>query len=174
MVQPAPAMYYSAQGDGSFWEQTLQHAPPPPPGLLPLRVLPTPGPAHSFHSLPAMTGRYPVAETNPKVEARPLEVPLAAEAVCPQPRPEPVPAYAQHPFGPKPVRKPKGPFRAGDPQQALQQQQYEAYLEWKRTSNTDYAQQCKARQARRAERQSKGNAGSGGDEPAHSLTGSKL
>lgn len=49
-------------------------------------------------------------------------------------------------FGPKPVRKPRG---APGPQQ----QQYEQYLEWKRTSDRQYAEQCRERQARRATRE---------------------
>ncbi|KAK7747634.1 hypothetical protein SLS62_009045 [Diatrype stigma] len=61
----------------------------------------------------------------------------------------PVSAY---PIGPKPVRKPKGPFREGDLRQSMHQQQYEAYLKWKRSTNVDYAKACKTRQARRAER----------------------
>ena len=53
------------------------------------------------------------------------------------------------PMGPKPVRKPKGPLKAGD----MQQVQYEAYLEWKRSTDPSYAEECRARQAKRAARQ---------------------
>ncbi|KAI5927398.1 hypothetical protein F4810DRAFT_365032 [Camillea tinctor] len=66
------------------------------------------------------------------------------------------PMIARNMFGPKPVRKPKGPFRPGDPQQAMHQQQYEEYLEWLRHNDPEYAQKCKARQARRAQRQRSG------------------
>lgn len=57
-----------------------------------------------------------------------------------------------YPLGPKPVRKPRGPPRP-DIRQTMHQQEYEAYLEWKRSTNIDYAKGCKNRQARRAERQ---------------------
>ncbi|KAI1499847.1 hypothetical protein F5X99DRAFT_265008 [Biscogniauxia marginata] len=67
------------------------------------------------------------------------------------------PMLARSMFGPKPVRKPKGPFRPGDPHQALHQQQYEEYLEWRRYNDPEYAQKCKTRQARRAERQRPGH-----------------
>ncbi|KAI0005238.1 hypothetical protein F4779DRAFT_621105 [Xylariaceae sp. FL0662B] len=78
----------------------------------------------------------------------------------------PTPAYMNNPFGPKPVRKPKGPFRAGDMQQAQRQQEYEAYLEYKRATDPDYANQCRQRQARRAERHRSRNSTS--DEAAES------
>ncbi len=61
----------------------------------------------------------------------------------------PFPIY---PIGPKPVRKPKGPAREGDFRQTMHQQEYEEYLEWKRSTDTDYARSCRTRQARRAER----------------------
>ena len=57
--------------------------------------------------------------------------------------------FAFAPIGPKPVAKPKGPPRAGNTQQL----QYEAYLEWKRSTDPKYAQECRARQAKRAARQ---------------------
>jgi hypothetical protein len=69
------------------------------------------------------------------------------------PGPASTPIYMNSVFGPKPVRKPRGPFRPGDPVQAKQQQEYEAYLEWRRANDVTYAQQCKARQQKRAERQ---------------------
>jgi len=55
-------------------------------------------------------------------------------------------------FGPKPVAKPKGPFRPGDTTQAMRQQQYEEYLEHLRATDPSYAIKCKQRQARRADR----------------------
>ncbi|KAI1081059.1 hypothetical protein F5B20DRAFT_70496 [Whalleya microplaca] len=75
--------------------------------------------------------------TNPQMESRPAG---------------PAPASFSHPYGPKPVRKPKAPFRTGDINQVQRQQEYEAYLEYKRATDPNYAQQCKQRQARRAER----------------------
>ncbi|KAI0015153.1 hypothetical protein F4780DRAFT_115430 [Xylariomycetidae sp. FL0641] len=69
----------------------------------------------------------------------------------------PNPAWVKTTFGPKPVRKPKGPFRPGDPSQAMHQQAYEEYLENMRASNPGYAIQCKQRQLRRADRQRASN-----------------
>ncbi|KAI4860835.1 hypothetical protein F4820DRAFT_465344 [Hypoxylon rubiginosum] len=65
----------------------------------------------------------------------------------------PLHAQAQMIFGPKPMSKPRGDFRPGDPRAAAAQVAYENYLEQKRASNLNYAMQCRERQARRAERQ---------------------
>ncbi|KAI1778416.1 hypothetical protein F4818DRAFT_456262 [Hypoxylon cercidicola] len=65
----------------------------------------------------------------------------------------PLHAQAQMVFGPKPVSKPRGDFRPGDPRAAAAQIAYENYLEQKRASDMSYAMQCRERQARRAERQ---------------------
>ncbi|RYO76621.1 hypothetical protein DL766_003727 [Monosporascus sp. MC13-8B] len=65
----------------------------------------------------------------------------------------PAPTY---PLGPRPVRKPRGPVRQGDVRQAMQQQEYEMYLEHKRATDPEYAKACKARQQRRAEKQRAG------------------
>ncbi|KAI1810860.1 hypothetical protein GGS20DRAFT_149875 [Poronia punctata] len=62
------------------------------------------------------------------------------------------PSWVKSVFGPKPVAKPKGPFRPGDTVQALRQQQYEEYLEHLRATDPTYAMKCKQRQARRADR----------------------
>ncbi|RYP15471.1 hypothetical protein DL765_005678 [Monosporascus sp. GIB2] len=67
----------------------------------------------------------------------------------------PAPTY---PLGPRPVRKPRGPVRQGDVRQAMQQQEYEMYLEHKRATDPEYAKACKARQQRRAEKQRAGQA----------------
>ncbi|KAI1488889.1 hypothetical protein F5X96DRAFT_47499 [Biscogniauxia mediterranea] len=86
------------------------------------------------------------------------------------------PMIARSMFGPKPVRKPKGPFRPGDPVQAMHQQQYEEYLEWLRHNDPEYAQKCKARQARRAQRQRSGQDRSDSSDTAKamgSMTGIK-
>ncbi|KAK8005403.1 hypothetical protein PG990_011440 [Apiospora arundinis] len=58
-----------------------------------------------------------------------------------------------HGFGPTPVSKPKGAPRPGDPRWCKQQLMYEAYLEWQRSTDTNYHKKCKDRQAKRAERQ---------------------
>ncbi|KAK8071110.1 hypothetical protein PG997_011313 [Apiospora hydei] len=58
-----------------------------------------------------------------------------------------------HGFGPTPVSKPKGPPRPDDPRWCKQQMMYEAYLEWQRSTDTNYHKKCKDRQAKRAERQ---------------------
>ncbi|RYP08483.1 hypothetical protein DL764_001871 [Monosporascus ibericus] len=71
--------------------------------------------------------------------------------------PSTIPA-STYPFGPRPVRKPRGPVRQGDARQAMQQQEYEMYLEHKRATDPDYAKACKARQQRRAEKQRAGQA----------------
>ncbi|KAI0601525.1 hypothetical protein F4775DRAFT_400586 [Biscogniauxia sp. FL1348] len=83
------------------------------------------------------------------------------------------PMMARSMFGPKPVRKPKGPFRPGDPVQAMQQQQYEEYLEWRRHNDPEYAQKCKVRQARRAQRQRSGQDRSDSSDTAK-MTGSMM
>ncbi|KAI0157018.1 hypothetical protein GGR57DRAFT_77953 [Xylariaceae sp. FL1272] len=67
-------------------------------------------------------------------------------------------AWVKNTFGPKPVQKPKGPFRPGDMAQANKQQAYEEYLEYQRQSNPEYALKCRQRQARRAERQIRSSA----------------
>lgn len=59
-------------------------------------------------------------------------------------------------FGPKPVSKPDRPFRPGDGIQATRQQEYEEYLEYRRSIDPNYALLCKQRQARRADRQRSG------------------
>ncbi|KAI0472710.1 hypothetical protein GGR56DRAFT_578308 [Xylariaceae sp. FL0804] len=61
--------------------------------------------------------------------------------------------WVKNAFGPKPVRKPQGPYNPGDPGRANQQQLYEEYLEHCRATDPNYAIKCKQRQARRAERQ---------------------
>ncbi|RYP72530.1 hypothetical protein DL771_004170 [Monosporascus sp. 5C6A] len=66
--------------------------------------------------------------------------------------PSTIPACT-YPLGPRPVRKPRGPVRQGDVRQAMQQQEYEMYLEHKRATDPEYAKACKARQQRRAEKQ---------------------
>ncbi|KAK6951295.1 hypothetical protein Daesc_007826 [Daldinia eschscholtzii] len=65
----------------------------------------------------------------------------------------PLHAQAQIVYGPRPVRKPKGPQRPGDPTFTQQQQSYEEYLENKRATDRAYALQCRDRQARRFHRQ---------------------
>ncbi|KAI8956958.1 hypothetical protein F5Y11DRAFT_364483 [Daldinia sp. FL1419] len=65
----------------------------------------------------------------------------------------PLHAQAQMVYGPRPVRKPKGPQRLGDVTFTQQQQDYEAYLENKRATDRAYAMQCRERQARRFLRQ---------------------
>ncbi|KAI1798926.1 hypothetical protein F4811DRAFT_568955 [Daldinia bambusicola] len=65
----------------------------------------------------------------------------------------PLHAQAQMVYGPRPVRKPKGPQRPGDPTFTQQQQSYEEYLENKRATDRAYALQCRDRQARRFHRQ---------------------
>ncbi|XXH03744.1 hypothetical protein Hte_010150 [Hypoxylon texense] len=65
----------------------------------------------------------------------------------------PLHAQAQMIFGPKPISKPRGDFRPGDPRAAAAQVAYENYLEQKRASNVDYALKCRERQARRSQRQ---------------------
>ncbi|KAI2470936.1 hypothetical protein F4781DRAFT_155111 [Annulohypoxylon bovei var. microspora] len=65
----------------------------------------------------------------------------------------PLHQQAQMAFGPKPVRKPRGPPRMNDPHFVQHQQDYELYLEMKRAADPSYARQCRDRQARRAERQ---------------------
>jgi len=67
-------------------------------------------------------------------------------------------AYS-HGFGPTPVSKPKGAPRPGDPRWCKQQMMYEAYLEWQRSTDTNYHKKCKDRQAKRAERQRGGKDG---------------
>jgi hypothetical protein len=64
-------------------------------------------------------------------------------------------------FGPKPVAKPKGPFRPGDMTQAMRQQQYEEYLEHLRATDPSYAMKCRQRQARRADRRRLGTQSEG-------------
>ncbi|RYP70528.1 hypothetical protein DL769_004942 [Monosporascus sp. CRB-8-3] len=71
--------------------------------------------------------------------------------------PSTIPA-STYPLGPRPVRKPRGPVRQGDARQAMQQQEYEMYLEYKRATDPEYAKACKARQQRRAEKQRAGQA----------------
>ncbi|KAI1465908.1 uncharacterized protein F4812DRAFT_465841 [Daldinia caldariorum] len=65
----------------------------------------------------------------------------------------PLHAQAQMVYGPRPVRKPKGPQHPGDPSFTQQQQSYEEYLENKRATDRAYALQCRDRQARRFHRQ---------------------
>ncbi|KAI1207307.1 uncharacterized protein F4807DRAFT_462758 [Annulohypoxylon truncatum] len=65
----------------------------------------------------------------------------------------PLHQQAQIAFGPKPVTKPRGPPRMNDPNFVKHQQDYEQYLEMKRSSDPEFARQCKDRQARRNERQ---------------------
>ncbi|KAI1098915.1 hypothetical protein F4804DRAFT_349838 [Jackrogersella minutella] len=77
-------------------------------------------------------------------------VPVAGPAMSEQLS---LPEQAQLAFGPKPVRKPKGPPRPNDPVWVAQQQQFEQYLEIKRSQDPEFARMCKERQARRAERQ---------------------
>ncbi|KAI1653330.1 hypothetical protein F4813DRAFT_393778 [Daldinia decipiens] len=69
------------------------------------------------------------------------------------PSPLPLHAQAQIVYGPRPVRKPRGPQRPGDPVFTQQQLSYEEYLENKRASDRAYAMQCRDRQARRFHRQ---------------------
>ncbi|KAF3058612.1 hypothetical protein GL218_05888 [Daldinia childiae] len=69
------------------------------------------------------------------------------------PSPLPLHAQAQIAYGPRPVRKPRGPQRPGDPVFTQQQLNYEEYLENKRASDRAYAMQCRDRQARRFHRQ---------------------
>ncbi|KAI1643543.1 uncharacterized protein F4817DRAFT_319652 [Daldinia loculata] len=69
------------------------------------------------------------------------------------PSPLPLHAQAQIVYGPRPVRKPRGPQRPGDPIFTQQQLSYEEYLENKRASDRAYAMQCRDRQARRFHRQ---------------------
>ncbi|KAI1416233.1 hypothetical protein F5Y13DRAFT_177796 [Hypoxylon sp. FL1857] len=67
--------------------------------------------------------------------------------------PLPLHAQAQMAFGPKPVRKPRGPPRPGNLRATQQQQDYEQYLEVRRATDPEFARECKERQARRAGRQ---------------------
>ncbi|KAI0108158.1 hypothetical protein F4814DRAFT_454999 [Daldinia grandis] len=69
------------------------------------------------------------------------------------PSPLPLHAQAQMVYGPRPVRKPRGPQRPGDPIFTQQQLSYEEYLENKRATDRAYAMQCRDRQARRFHRQ---------------------
>ncbi|KAI0849258.1 hypothetical protein F5Y00DRAFT_269560 [Daldinia vernicosa] len=69
------------------------------------------------------------------------------------PSPLPLHAQAQIVYGPRPVRKPRGPQRPGDPIFTQQQLSYEEYLENKRATDRAYAMQCRDRQARRFHRQ---------------------
>ncbi|KAL7623319.1 hypothetical protein AAE478_007000 [Parahypoxylon ruwenzoriense] len=54
--------------------------------------------------------------------------------------------------GPRAVPRPQGNFAPGDPQATYEQQGFEEYLEGMRSSNVEYALQCRERQARRVER----------------------
>lgn len=108
-----------------------------------------------FPSLPPISPqRVPLAQPQPTTKAQqPIDllphIPWNSTQGLPQTTSfagQPTRQQIMQIFGPKPVRKPRGPLRTGD------QQQYEEYLEYKRASDRAYAQQCKERQARRATR----------------------
>ncbi|KAK8024266.1 hypothetical protein PG993_012332 [Apiospora rasikravindrae] len=94
-------------------------------------------------------GQAPMQATNRQAPNLPPQPGLASAQNNGAPR---TTAYP-HGFGPTPVSKPKGPARRDDPRWCKQQMMYEAYLEWQRSTDTNYHKKCKDRQAKRAERQ---------------------
>ncbi|KAK8099136.1 uncharacterized protein PG998_012377 [Apiospora kogelbergensis] len=76
-----------------------------------------------------------------------------------------------HGYGPTPVSKPKGVPRPDDPRWCKQQLMYEAYLEWQRSTDTNYHKKCKERQAKRAERQRGGKDRQTSETKIHSSEG---
>lgn len=123
----------------------------------------------AFNGMPNYTGAaYYASAYAPHVAMAPVYgfngQPITQFGMIPNPNPTaaagplgygdiPLHQQAQIAFGPKPVTKPRGPPRIGDPNFAKHQQEYEQYLETLRASNPEYARQCKDRQAKRNERQ---------------------
>lgn len=128
----------------------------PPPGVFPNANtgFPVPPPPDfaipHIHGLPSMSNPHIPAPHMPQIP-----VPAMQDFINgPKPMgPASTPVYIPNgALGPKPVRKPKGPARPGDPAWAKAQQEYEAYLEWRRANDPQYHQQCKERQNKRADR----------------------
>ncbi|KAI0134274.1 hypothetical protein BJ170DRAFT_192795 [Xylariales sp. AK1849] len=130
------------------------HALAPPLGLYPnpntgAPLAPPPGfSAQGMNGpqmMPPLGLSFPnIPQPGAPASQRPITQPVA---------PASTPVYIHNgAVGPKPVSKPKGPPRAGDPAWGKGQQEYEAYLEWRRTQDPKYHQECKERQIKRAER----------------------
>ncbi|OTA89220.1 hypothetical protein M434DRAFT_34498 [Hypoxylon sp. CO27-5] len=118
------------------------------------------GPSHGgpnyrgsgFNVQPPSMPPYGIPGPQPQYQVAPTPGPQSFAGPA-NPGPLPLHAQAQMAFGPKPVRKPKGPPRPGDHNATKKQQDYEQYLEIRRATDPGFARECKARQARRAERQ---------------------
>ncbi|KAI0137918.1 hypothetical protein F4776DRAFT_670883 [Hypoxylon sp. NC0597] len=119
------------------------------------------GPSHggpnyhgsSFNAPAPSMPSYGIASPQPQYQVAPPPPGPQSFTGPPNPGPLPLHTQAQMAFGPKPVRKPKGPPRPGDHNATKKQQEYEQYLEIRRAMDPAFARDCKARQARRAERQ---------------------
>ncbi|OTB09284.1 hypothetical protein M426DRAFT_7297 [Hypoxylon sp. CI-4A] len=167
---PESAALQGAQQNGGYFPSQHQfvpqsHTPIMHGGSTPNRSVSVPHYNESIHNGPSAPFHQQLGLAT--LQAPHLPQPQALPYVLPQVPPPgpagfagpmnpgllPLHTQAQMLYGPKPVRKPKGPAYMGDSRFINQQQQYEQYLEIRRSTDPEYARQCKERQNKRAARQ---------------------
>lgn len=141
----APVHYQHAALDTSAAPATPAVPTVPPPGLFEPMHHASTGPVGQPTDGSFMANATTALIPHPKQYAGPTA--HAPGGQCP-------PAGQIHgpvvfPHGPKPVMKPRG-TPATNSAWSKQQQEYEAYLEWRRTNDPTYHQECRNRQSKRA------------------------
>ncbi|KAK1997879.1 hypothetical protein LX36DRAFT_691089 [Colletotrichum falcatum] len=128
----------------SFGSQpSLPASVQPPSGYVPHMkscFMPAPDYGRQMASGPPMPGSGFIPRPNPHFIQAPLPIPAQGNLSNPNMAP-----LSGSFIGPRPARKPRVP-------DANAQQNYEAYIEWRKANEPGYARECKDRQHRRANR----------------------